>query len=102
MSRAYRKWKELMRVCARTNCVYSTFAISDPREGISLSAYRRYRRARQRAIKAMRKAGFKKPFFEIPTRILKPGFLIGGYHQVSELERIRQANEYGRQCSDLS
>lgn len=103
MSRAYRKWKERMKECRRTKCVYVSFVISDPKDGISLSAYRKHRRARQRAVKAMRKIGFKKPFIELSARI--PGSRIcwkDGFYQVSEAERARQANEYGRQSGDLS
>lgn len=97
MSRAYRKWKEDIKAYRRgelPKCEHDyTILLADT----SMAAYRKIRRVRQRELKRMKKIQ------EIIARveaIRLPDIewkLYGNLQQVSEAERIRQANEYWRQ-----
>ena len=98
MSRAYRKWKEDIKAYRRgelPKCEHDYIILLTD---TSMAAYKMIRRVRQRELKRMKKT--QKIIARIETMPL-PDFewkLYGNpYQQVSEEERIRQANEYWRQ-----
>ena len=97
MSRAYRKWKEDIKAYRRgelPKCKHDYIILL---ADTSMAAYKMIRRVRQRELKRMKKIQ------EIIARIetmQPPDFewkLYGNPYQVSEAERMRQANEYWRQ-----
>ena len=102
MSRAYRKWKEDIKSYRRgelPKCKHDCIILLTD---TSMAAYRKIRCVRQRELKKMKK--FNKVLDRIETMQIPviEWKVYGNPYQVSEIERIRQANEYGRQCSDLS
>ena len=94
MSRAYRRWKEDIKAYRRgelPRCKHDYIILLTD---TSMAAYRRIRRVRQRELKRM------KIIQRLADRIIKMPINIewqvyGNPYQVSEEERIRQANEYG-------
>ena len=101
MSRAYRKWKASIKAYRRgqlPRCQHDYIILLTD---TSMAAYRMIRRVRQRELKRMKKS--QKAMARIGRQI-QPFDLeayVNPYHQVSETERIRQANEYWRQSNDL-
>ena len=97
MSRAYRKWKEDIKAYRRGELPHCQHDYEILLCDTSMAAYRRIRRVRQRELKRMKK------WQDIIERIMTmqlPDIEWKVYRnpvQVSEAERARQANEYGRQ-----
>ena len=96
MSRAYRKWKERMKECRREGCVYHEKGVFFGTSDISMTAYRRFRGLRQRFLRHQKRY-IRHLKTLLPNLIINTRKIRDPYQQVSEEERIRQANEYWRQ-----
>ena len=96
MSKAYRKWKEELKAKKpfRKPEIYAYREIYDWVEvqmrPTSMRTYRKEKHAKEMEAKRERKYG--KPKIGLNLQMM-----CNPYHQVSEEERIRQANEYWRQ-----
>lgn len=98
MSKAYREWKANIKKYRRgelPHCEHGyIILISDT----SMAAYRKIRRIRQRELKRNKKI---QKIMDHLEKLRLPDIewkLYGNPYQVSEGERIRQANEHGRQA----
>ena len=107
MGRAYSKWKEDIKAYRRgelPKCKHDYIILLTD---TSMAAYRKIRRVRQRELKRMNKARqrFKEGIIRwlgtfLPLYTEWQRNQAGNLQQVSEVERIRQANEYWRQKNE--
>ena len=96
MSKAYRKWKERMKECRRKRAIYYEKYVFFGTSDISMAAYRRFRGLRQRFLRHQKRY-IRQLKLVLPNLIVNTRKIRDPYQQVSEEERIRQANEYWRQ-----
>ena len=96
MSKAYRKWKEDIKAYRRGELPHCQHDYEILLCDTSMAAYRRTRRVKQRGLKQMKKwldVMARIETMQIPDIEWK---VYSNPQQVSEAERIRQADEYGR------
>lgn len=97
MSKAYRKWKETMKECRRRRAIYQKNGLFFGTSDISMAAYRRFRGICQRFERHQKRYIQQlKPL--LPDLIANTRKATDPLCQVSEEERIRQANKYWRQA----
>ena len=108
MSRAYRKWKEDIKAYRRGELPECEHDCNILLTDTSMAAYMKIRRVRQRELKRTNKTRqrFKEGIIRwlsifLPLYTEWQRNQTGNLQQVSEAERIRQANEYWRQKNDL-
>ena len=104
MSKAYRKWKANIKAYRRGELPHCEHDYIILLTDTSMAAYRKIRRIRQRELKRMRKATKASASIEKWLSLFLPiytEYQNKQLHQVSEEERIRQANELWRQYAPV-